>query len=1417
MADVILRRRPISSNVELFTFHDGVTVQDLVERLELPEPLHDYLVVTVDGVEVLRPAWRETRPSALSRVYVAPVPAGGGGGKSIFAAIAAIAVSIFASWAAPAILGAGASPLAVGALQAGIMFVGALIINALFAPPRLRDTGQGERSSSPFYGMQGQRNQARAYGAVRSIYGYMRVAPDLAAEPYILTSGDTQTLFALYDFGYGGVQVDDIRIGGTPWWQYRGIDLRVYSHYRDGPLALFSNDHTTEQFNVEVRNSWVERSTVIDDAHEITVEIGFPQGLIGYNKEGKAINESALFRLDVGLNGNWIPATSLPHYTSHGISSVVQDSYDATIIFQAGRTPPPAGTHNACCPGYSWLIGAQTFTITADGPGLGPGLRFWYDGQQYTVAAATYHGFRDLIEYDSDGNATSFQRVYDYTITLDRPIPQSAVLQDYWGIVISAGFNYGWNPYYANNARNQVTVRMDPDPVSAWRLTRATQEPFVFSITIGLPQPGRWSVRVMRTDSIDYLNNESSTVKHIDKSVLTGIRSSRYDSPLAFSRDHTIIEMRVTATDQLTGMVDTLTADCRRWLNTWDGGIHAWKHTTNPAWIAYDLLTGISNPDPLPASRIDLQSFIKFAAFCDRPSPHGPAYHTFSANWQDEATIAERLMDVLGTARASLTYREGKYAVIWESFPTVPAQLFTPANSWGFTGAKTFTKQPHALKVSWVDPSSEWQMVETHVYADGYSAANAQYFEAMQLPYTTNWAEAWREGRYFLAVGKLRPESFKLITDVENLLCERGDLIRVQHDVARSGGVPARIKAINGAVVTLTEAVPWNAVDQFRLRLRYDDNTQDELAVVDQPGTHDLTLATAPAKAKVGDLVVYGRVDFVTDEFLVKAIKPGGELTAELTLVPISRAIAQADTGAIPEYRPPISGDIGTSMPCVEWVRFTASLTYRDRIPMGTVLADWPPVKGAAEYEVWVDLEGRGNYRRHGAVREAGDYLVLDEVNTLSASYPAVGNVPAVKVLPRSALGYRPALESCRAWTFDVLRDTATPGRPRFFSGNVSGRVMYLTWLPPDDPDIGGYVIRWTPELISPSWVAATNELEILPHDSVSAQVNARVGSYLIKTIDTSGHYSTEYAVVRTTIPALEGINYVTSRVEHPGFTGHKDRVELVGNAIRLERTAAGCSAVDYGVYYFADWIDIGDIERCYLQASVSAYGDECIYMASWLPNIAAIDPIAATGQDDYAVEVQVRTATHLSEVMADWKPAKYPQNLASVNPIGFRGTDSDWSGWQRLTAGYYTGRYFQFRVILATNDRQVSPAIYGLSVSLDMPERTVAQHDVAIAAGGTRIIYPGGGFYAVPAIGTTHDDALAGDTLKISGADKFGFDAEIFDQAGASKAGQIDYVAVGYGQALTAMMPAVMPGEDDLPKLFPRSYRHPTMPDITH
>lgn len=1260
LSGVFLKRAIISSAIERTSIRENTSIQALIDRLDMPEPLHDYLCVTLKGEYIPRSQWTRLASSRdVVRVSVIPQ---GKSIKRILPIVAMIALAVFAPYVAPA-MGFATGTLAATAITAGVMFVGVLAINALFPPPEIGQAaipynpyttgaiggggsgGGGSFDDAGFMGTTGIRNQTRPHAAVRCIYGTHKVAPDIAAENLILTNGTKQTLYSLFDFGYGNIDLTEIKIGNTPISQYKDVNYRVLKNYKEAALTYYKNDHSTDAYSIEVTHTKIKRVAPSINSNEVTIDFSFDMGLGYYDGESGYFKDATV--------GNSIRMKNVS-------TGQIVDLYNARFVRFSDRA-------------------------------------YKYDSHTFMVK-------------------------------------------------------------------------------------KRTKQPFIISVSIGLPTAGEWEVEVYRPTRWRINYTQTGRSSYLDKVSMVSIRSTTYQAPLNFKAGHTILEMRLTATDQLNGAIDTLTAIASRKIRQWTGT--AWTGelaTSNPAWIALDILTGASNPNPLKDSRIDLESFRQWAIFCDRAAPGGGKYYECSANWSSMSTVFDRLKSVMATGRATMSMRQNKYTVIYEQFPTVPVQMFTPRNSWGFNASKVFTKQPHALKIGFIDPGSDWQKVDRIVYNDGFSASNADYFESIDLPLCTRSEQAWRDGRYFIAQGRLRPETFSITADIEHLICERGDLVTVQYDQARAGGIPARIKEINGADITLDDSVVWGSAGSYYLRIRDKAGDQAEHLITAQPGANTVTITLPPGfTGSVGDLCVFGKDNFVIDEFLVKAVMPGQDLTAQLSLVPIARAIEHADQGTIPPYDPPITpGDMFVPECLVVEVR--TQLHYDDRHPVADVGVYWEQKGSNILYEIWVD---NGNGWALDSRTKADYHIIWDRQSTLADEYPA-GQESHIKILPINALGYKPAFDSCPDVSFTAPIDSDPPGRPLFFAGNINSQTMYLTWLPPDAPDIGGYVLKYTPDLVAPDWDHATVETHLIPHDSVGMEINARIGSYLIKTIDTSGNLSTDAALVRTTIPALEGLNVIEHIDEHPLFDGTHNQTAKVGAAIRLATTGAQYFAT--GTYNVHNLVDIGQIANARISAQVIANGVD----------------LGGGDVDSQAwnVEIQVRTANALV-VMADWHPPAYPNNLASVDPLADHSATT-WSGWQRLTAGNYTGRHFQFRAVLTTDNVDISPNITALSISVDMEDRIISGHDLHSTIGGGRHLFDPP-FINVPAIAITGEYMAQSDYFVLTNITQDGFDLEFFSGGHHSIEARYDFIAKGYGQRLPKILPAIEAGHEDNINLMP-------------
>ncbi|MEW6265767.1 MAG: host specificity factor TipJ family phage tail protein [Thermodesulfobacteriota bacterium] len=267
--------------------------------------------------EVVRPRGRSTwRLSTGSRrglrdrdsLVIMPIPRGGdSGSKTVMATVAMLALVIAAphigAAAAGYILGAQAGAgmfglgfstaytVLSGAISAGVIVAGGLLISAVFPRPRLAQTTPNSSAygdTSPTYSWTTDANVTAEGSPVPIIYGIHRVVPPVIGK-YVQTEGDKQFLNLLYALADHEVTtVTDIEINDNPISQYRD----VWTEVRPGTttqsvIQCFNDTRTDVGVGVQLSDTdWVTRTTQGNAAQGIGIGLSLPYGLTYINDAG---------------------------------------------------------------------------------------------------------------------------------------------------------------------------------------------------------------------------------------------------------------------------------------------------------------------------------------------------------------------------------------------------------------------------------------------------------------------------------------------------------------------------------------------------------------------------------------------------------------------------------------------------------------------------------------------------------------------------------------------------------------------------------------------------------------------------------------------------------------------------------------------------------------------------------------------------------------------------------------------------------------------------------------------------------------------------------------------------------------------------------------------------------------------------
>lgn len=881
---------------------------------------------------------------------------------------------------------------------------------------------------------------------------------------------------------------------------------------------------------------------------------------------------------------------------------------------------------------------------------------------------------------------------------------------------------------------------------------------------------GQYDVQVRRTSA------DSTGDKIFDRFFWTSLRTVKQESPLKLSGTATV-EMRIKASDQLNGVVDTFNCIATSILDTWNGAAWVASASRNAAWAYVDVLRGRANKRPVADARLDLAAFQAWAAANDAAGQDGQAKFSFDGVFDTAGTVFEALRDIAATARAAFTMKDGKFGVVRDVAQTVPIQHFSPRNSFGFRGVKAFAEEPHAVRARFVNESAGWQPDEITVYADGFNEGNATRFETIEFFGVTRQAQAWRDTRYHQAVARLRPETYEISCDVEHLVCGPGDLVRVSHDVPSWGLHWGRIKSVtidgggNATAATLDEPVVMDASKSYGARIRKADGTSVYASLVTAEGESAtvtfLTPLTGASVPAAGDLEMVGEANLESVELVVRKIEPEGELGARLTLVDAAPAVHSADTGSIPAFDPRIT------IPTPPAVRAPAKPAVLDLRSDETVLLLQPD--GSLLTRILVIVAMPAGTAVPAAALET-QFRRSSATGSWERLSPAPGDATEVSVLPVDD-----------GEQYDVrIRAVSAAGVASDWTMVAAHTVLGKTTRPPDVADLRhepGPTLRWS--YASPPIDFAGFRLRRRPgviikwDDAIAMHDGLVMGTafdlsgvpggtqvIMVKAVDVAGNESANPAVVIKGIgdPFISNI-VLTTDYAAQGYPGAIVDGTVVGQQLKANDTGTLFWPATAGVLFWAT----SDAATFWATSNYK----QMTYTGVFVPPAAALPGQAV-----------LETAIVGERIELLYRSAGDGLFWTKTDGEAFWGADADafwpalgnfvpWPGAIDLARQEY-----ELRVVTGAGLAQ--GVVSTFKAKIDVDDILEELHDAAIAAGGTRL--PVAHVYrAIENVQLTLQGGTAAVAAKILDKSVAGPLVQCFDGAGAGTAATVDADIQGY------------------------------------
>ena len=1379
-----------SSRPVFFTAPEGLTLSAIVlssierayreneyDRAQY-ESLLKYARCRVDGVEIGRAKWASYLPRSGARIEilhgVRGGGGGGGGGKNPIATVLSAIVVVVAAVATWYIGGAGGAALAASwgvtqgtlAMGVGLLATGALMaINALFPAPTPSIGGnvggynRDFEKTSQTYSINGGRNTANVGGYVPLVCGRHRFTPPLGGRSWTVWEGEKQFFHMLVVWGHPDVTVSDFRIGETPLASFKDVEHAFHQSTTGDDLKYFAKSYREENVGAVIKQAEGWTSRVVGEAEAISIDFAFQRGLVVISQtDGSRSTRSVRFQVQYREKGaeTWRNFSQVaPRQYSGGTVSGAAQAYVYAVRSVSQQWEEDynegLGGHYVTTVSYSLAVGAsrggdlQIWPSKSSGVS-GCSVSFGVSGANavISVASGSYDGvaisgrtftvtppnFKIFVNADNTLSANSGDAQIFPTPSGMRAA--SVTMTAYDGYTATADVAAGWyegDGYYTFSAATQNLVMRN---VRMEGLDRATYEVQMRRITGD--------------------TNSSYVFDEAQWSVMRAILNEpAFGTPLPIC----VSELRIRASEQLSGYVENFNALCVSNIPDWNGTAWETAETSNPASIMRYLLTsrhGLSNP--YGVAKLDDASLVELWNYCDENG------YEFNFICDSEENTWSRLVQVLAPGRAAPTTDvDGLWGVVIDRNGKTPVQLFTPRNSWGMSIQRGFADMPDALRVSFIDETDDYVQREGYVYNDGFSADGADGTQKAQniiewdFPGITNWNRIWRQGRLYMARALHRQQTITINTDWEWLACHRGDLVGVASDVLMNVFGVARVMRLvyevdgEEMLVGRAEDIPVDGEDNplAPVGVQLDDSlifsdpapARYGIAIRDNAGrlttyelrpqygeeAHTLYFRYAVTAAQTPPLGALCSVSLLGEEYgeyLVASITPGENLACELTLIPYKLdEIEAAVDGPIPPYAESVILDVvrGRTLPTP-----VITLVMSDESVLGGYtgasiprIAAWWELPATTQqvtglrYQL-VALDVETGERFYGIADDSEPYVAVEGVQEgrlydvrLRALNPSTGvTSPWSAAIRHVCIGRTtPPPPPTQVFLDGSVLKITQRDRPQDVVGHVVSMVM-------DEDDPFSYALRLTNPYTS------TGTFDLSPWAGHARRA-------FVQAIDEIGLLSD---------PVSVAVNLIDRDVENVLFTISQREAEWAGDIVNGAVVGGILSAAESEYLWPSDanaslWPEVGTLP---LWNSGNAL--QMIY------TYGVTIPAAYAGANVRVEpqEVSGRLASIEYRVSQDgplW-PADGTEDLWSGDDAADLWPGPVFSDWAPFPSNYTASgaEALQFRLTYLGGDEQA--VLTDVWTVIDVPDLEWAVEDLEIPSGGTHVPIPTDYFRAV-------------------------------------------------------------------------------------
>ena len=256
------------------------------------------------------------------------------------------------------------------------------------------------------------------------------------------------------------------------------------------------------------------------------------------------------------------------------------------------------------------------------------------------------------------------------------------------------------------------------------------------------------------------------------------------------------------------------------------------------------------------------------------------------------------------------------------------------------------------------------------------------------------------------------------------------------------------------------------------------------------------------------------------------------------------------------------------------------------------------------------------------------------------------------------------------------------------FDAILSGDNIVLGWDAIADLDLPYYSIRHSSLTSGATWANSTTDTEKVPRPATTFTVPARKGTYMIRAYDkttvSSQNFTSAVAIPAT---SLTQFSNTATQTESSSFGGTKTNCQVSSGSLRITDVSDASAPIsNVGTYIFGTDIDVGSTKVVRAEIEVNTIR---LDVGS---NITLWDAIGG-GSTDW--DLLSGNVDDLSGTTSQQKDSDVQFFIEPSTSGSFTGT------FQRFRAGFFTGRYFRFKIELRSTSTNITPSISTLKATV--------------------------------------------------------------------------------------------------------------------